>query len=192
MRSSDMLLTNSHQILAKLINYIIKVSHHPSCSTYKRQFKVNKPIGVKTDYGYEFYLKRNCSISPLQLAVIFIFLAIISVLIGIVFYSLGATLILPFSFLEIFALALAYFYNALHATDYERLTVDSKNVYFESKHGSNFYKENFLKSLTRILPSYNNNLINLSQGKKNILFGKNIHARLRSSLEIEIKRVLAN
>lgn len=192
MRLSAMHLTSSHPILAKLINHTITISLHPPCTTYKRPFKVNKPIGVKTEYGYEFYLKRNCSISPLQLAAIFIFLAIISVIIGIVFYSLGATLILPFSFVEVFALALAYFYNAVHATDYERLTVDSKNVYFESKHGNNFYKENFLKSLTRILPSYNNNLINLSQGKKNILFGKNIHARLRSSLEIEIKQVLAN
>jgi uncharacterized membrane protein len=151
---------------------------------------VSTPIGIKTEYGYEFYLKRNCSISPAQLAIIFIVLGIVSIAIGSIFYSLGATLILPFSFLEIFALTAAYFYNALHANDYERLRVDSKNIYFESKFGLKYREENFLNSLARILPSDHHNLINLSQGQKNIHFGKHIHTRLRSLLEIEIKQAL--
>ena len=117
-------------------------------------------------------------------------LGLISIVIGIIFYFFGATLILPFSFLEVFALVAAYFYNALHANDYERLRVDSQNVYFESKFGLKYREENFLKSLARILPSDHHNLINLSQGQRNIHFGKHIHTRLRSLLEIEIKQAL--
>ena len=153
---------------------------------------MNSQIGIKTDYGYEFYLKRNCSISPIQLAIIFIALGIISIFIGTIFFLLGASFILPFSFLEVFALAAAYFYNALHANDYERLRVGRKNIYFESKFGLKHSEENFLKSLARILPSENNNLINLSQGQRNIHFGKHIHTSLRSLLEIEIKQALKN
>jgi len=126
----------------------------------------------------------------MQLAIIFLLLGMVSVVIGVIFYSLGATLILPFSFIEVFALVVAYFYNALHANDYERLRIDGKNVYFESKYGRTYREENFLKSLTRIMPSDNTHLINLSQGKKNIYFGKNIHARLRPSLEREIRQFL--
>jgi len=126
----------------------------------------------------------------MQLAIIFLLLGMVSVGIGVIFYSLGATLILPFSFVEVFALVVAYFYNALHANDYERLRIDGKNVYFESKYGRTYREENFLKSLTRIMPSDNTHLINLSQGKKNIYFGKNIHARLRPSLEREIRQFL--
>lgn len=151
---------------------------------------MNIPIGVKTDHGHEFYLKRNCSISPIQLAIIFIVLGIISLFIGAIFYSVGATLILPFSVLEVIALIAGYFYNALHANDYERLRMDSKNIYFESKFGLKYCEENFLKSLTRVLPSEKNNLIKLSQGQKDIHFGKNIHSRLRSFLEIEIRHAL--
>ena len=151
---------------------------------------MNSSIGVPTEHGHEFYLKRNCSISPMQLAIIFLLLGMVSVVIGVIFYSLGATLILPFSFIEVFALVVAYFYNALHANDYERLRIDGKNVYFESKYGRTYREENFLKSLTRIMPSDNTHLINLSQGKKNIYFGKNIHARLRPSLEREIRQFL--
>jgi len=126
----------------------------------------------------------------MQLAIIFLLLGMVSVGIGVIFYSLGATLILPFSFVEVFALVVAYFYNALHANDYERLRIDGKNVYFESKYGRTYREENFLKSLTRIMPSDNSHLINLSQGKRNIYFGKNIHARLRTSLEREIRQFL--
>lgn len=153
---------------------------------------MNTTIGVKTNYGFEFFLKRNCSISPKLLAVIFIFLGLISLLIGITFYLFGATLILPFSFLEVFALVAAYIYNALHANDYELLRVDKNNVYFESKFGLKSREENFLKSMVRILPSDSNNLINLSQGQRHVHFGKNIHIRLRSMLEIEIKQALKN
>lgn len=147
-------------------------------------------IGKKIDHGYEFYLKRNCSISPIQLAIIFILLGLISILIGFIFYTFGAVLILPFSFLEVFALVTAYFYNALHANDFERLTVSNKNIYFESKFGLKYREEYFLKSLARVLPSEHNNLINLSQGQRNIHFGKHIHTSLRSLLEIEIKQAL--
>jgi hypothetical protein len=147
---------------------------------------------MKTGDGYEFYLKRNCSISPSQLAAVFIFLGTISVFIGIVFYSFGATLILPFSCLEVLALMTAFFYNAIHANDYELLKVDQQNIYFESKFGLQYRKESFLKSLTRILPIRHSNLINQSQGQKHIYFGKNIHSRLRSNLENEIRQSLKN
>ena len=151
---------------------------------------MSTPIGIKTEYGYEFYLKRNCSISPAQLAIIFIVLGIFSIAIGSIFYSLGATLILPFSFLEIFALTAAYFYNAVHANDYERLKIDRNNVYFEAKSGLKYFEEKFLKSLTRVVPNENNNLVKISQGQRNIFFGKNIHSGFRSTLESEIKRCL--
>lgn len=173
-----MLFSKSSSVKARWLN------------TRKEQFAVNTRIGVKTDFGYEFCLKRNISISPTHLAFIFIFLGSISILIGVVFYLLGAPTILPFSFLEVFALVAAYFYNALHANDYERLKVDSENVYFESKFGLRYREENFLKSLARILPSDHNNLIKLSQGQRNIHFGKNIHTSLRSLLEVEIKQAL--
>ena len=151
---------------------------------------MNTRIGRKTDDGYEFFLKRNCSISPNHLAIIFIGLGLISIFVGTVFYSLGATLILPFSCLEVFALMAAYFYNAVHANDYERLIVDSNHVYFKSKLGLKFSEETFLKSLARILPSDHIDSIKLSQGQKNIHFGKNIHSRLRPSLELEIRQAL--
>ena len=103
---------------------------------------------------------------------------------------LGATLILPFAFLEIFALVAAYFYNAMHANDYERLNIEKDHVFFESMFGSRYSEENFRRSLTRVLPSERDHLVHIAQGQRNIHFGKNLHATLRPLLETEIKHAL--
>ena len=147
-------------------------------------------IGIKKENGYEFFLKRNCSISPIQLAVIFLILGIISLSIGAIFYIFGATLILPFAFLEIFALFAAYFYNAMHANDYERLNIENDHVFFESMFGRRHSEENFRRSLTRVLPSERDHLVHIVQGQRNIHFGKNLHATLRPLLEMEVKHAL--
>ena len=147
-------------------------------------------IGTKTHRGHEFYLQRNCSISPKQLAYIFIALGAISVLIGYTFFLLGASLILPFSFVEVFALLVAYFYNAIHANDYEYLVIGKDYVYFEAKNGTSYYEEKLLKSMARIFSSERQNLINIYQGQKNIIFGHHIHLNHRPYLEKEIKMLL--
>ena len=62
-------------------------------------------------------------------ALIFLGLGFVSLLIGAGFYFAGATLILPFSLVEIAALVLAYIYNAIHANDYEKLTVEEHRIF---------------------------------------------------------------
>lgn len=65
--------------------------------------------------------KRNCSIAPLPLCVFFLAAALTCLAIGIVWFWLGAWLVLPFAGLEIVALAVALLLNARHSGDYERI-----------------------------------------------------------------------
>ena len=95
----------------------------------------NSLIAQETENGWQWLIKRNCSISPYQLAGIFFGLGIVSMGIGIFFYLLGATLILPYSFLEITVLLIAFFYNAKHANDFEKLLVEKNTVTVVSKSG---------------------------------------------------------
>jgi len=74
--------------------------------------------GDKFEDCWQWTFKRNCSISPQQLTIIFSLLGLVSLSIGISFYLMGAFLILPFSFIEILALLTAFYYNAVHANDY--------------------------------------------------------------------------
>ncbi len=74
-----------------------------------------------TDAGFLVVLKRNCSISPRGLLLVFALLAALALGIASVFAALGAWLILPFAGLELALLGAAFWLTARHATDYERI-----------------------------------------------------------------------
>ncbi len=144
-------------------------------------------LGQNQGSSWVWLLKRNISIAPLTLAFIFMGLGLFSLFIGFMFYLAGATLILPFSFVEIAALLIAYFYNAVHANDYEKLTVEGNHIKIESKVGSKLTQIQFVRSLTRVdTLSHMNEIIQLRQGQKNTCFGKYVHANLRPLLARKI------
>jgi uncharacterized membrane protein len=74
-----------------------------------------------TDAGFEVLLKRNCSISPGHLLLVFGLLAALAMGIASGFAMLGAWLILPFAGLEVLVLGAAFWLTARHATDFERI-----------------------------------------------------------------------
>ena len=96
-------------------------------------------LGSFDGTSWSWHLKRNISISPAQMALIFTVLGLISLAIGAGFYMMGASLVLPFSLLEIAVLLIAYFYNAVHANDYEKLVMqatDGKTKTYRKFNGS--------------------------------------------------------
>ncbi|HMS81133.1 MAG TPA: DUF2244 domain-containing protein, partial [Burkholderiaceae bacterium] len=80
-------------------------------------------IHVASDRQQEWLLKRNCSLAPRQLAVIFGGLALVSLSIATLFAARGAWLVLPFACIEVLALGTAFVVYARHATDYERIVL---------------------------------------------------------------------
>jgi uncharacterized membrane protein len=74
-----------------------------------------------TDAGFRVVLKRNCSISPRGLMLVYALLAAIAVGIASGFAALGAWLILPFAGMELVLLGAAFWLTARHAADCERI-----------------------------------------------------------------------
>jgi len=144
-------------------------------------------LGQSQGAAWVWHLKRNISISPVTMAWIFIGLGFVSLLIGAGFYWLGATLVLPFSLVEIAVLLIAYIYNAIHANDYEKLTVEGNSLKIESKVGLKTSEMQFVRSLTRVdTLSHLNEMIQLRQGSVQAVFGKFVHANLRPLLAKKI------
>ena len=144
-------------------------------------------LGQSQGAAWVWHLKRNISISPATMAWIFIGLGFVSLLIGAGFYWLGATLVLPFSLVEIAVLVIAYIYNAIHANDYEKLTVEGNCLKIESKVGLKTSEMQFVRSLTRVdTLSHLNEMIQLRQGSIQAFFGKFVHANLRPLLAKKI------
>lgn len=74
--------------------------------------------------GQSFWLlKRNCALTPRQLACWLGALGAVSMGISAVFATQGAWLMLPFAAIESLALVVAYLVYARHAADYERIVL---------------------------------------------------------------------
>jgi uncharacterized membrane protein len=161
---------------------------HPSFLLKRIDAPVSENIlGQSHGAAWVWHLKRNISISPVAMALIFLGLGFVSLLIGAGFYFAGATLILPFSLVEIAALVLAYIYNAIHANDYEKLTVEGNSLKIESKVGLKISEMQLVRSLTRVdTLSHLNEMVQLRQGSIHAVFGKFVHANLRPLLAKKI------
>ena len=161
---------------------------HPSFLLKRMDAPVSENIlGQSHGAAWVWHLKRNISISPVTMAWIFIGLGFVSLFIGGAFYFAGATLILPFSLVEIAVLVVAYFYNAIHANDYEKLTVEGNSVKIENKVGLKISQMELVRSMTRVdTLSHLNEIIQLRQGSVHTFFGKFVHANLRPLLAKKI------
>lgn len=151
-------------------------------------------LGSHDGANWCWHLKRNISITPAQMAAIFIGLGLLTLLIGIAFYNLGASYILPFSLVEIAALSIAFVYNAIHANDYEKLVLTNSEVQIERKIGFQVTQIHLMRSLTRVERSkLKNELIELRQGQQSADFGRFIHTNMRLLLAEQIsKRMISN
>src|SRR5215831_7773305 len=88
-----------------------------------------------TGSGFSVTVKRNCSISPWALVWLLGMTACLSFSIGIAFAVLGAWPILPFVGLEVAALAVAFYVNGGHATDFVRISLVNVSVAIEIRDG---------------------------------------------------------
>ena len=66
-----------------------------------------------------WFLGRNCSVSPTQLGWMYASLCVVSLGIGTIFWFQGAVMILPFAWLELAAVGVAFLAYARHAADRE-------------------------------------------------------------------------
>jgi uncharacterized membrane protein len=81
-------------------------------------------------------LKRNCSMSPAELASVFAALAALVLAIGAGFALVGAWLVLPFAGLEVLLLVAAYLLYARRAADYEKIELDAGRLTVEIAQGA--------------------------------------------------------
>jgi uncharacterized membrane protein len=80
---------------------------------------------------FSLLLKRNCATSPAGLAGMFALLGAVSIGIGVGFAAVGAWLVLPFAGAVALALGVAFFAQARHAADYERIELASGRLTVE-------------------------------------------------------------
>lgn len=96
-------------------------------------------------------VKRNCSLSPRALLVLLAATAAVSFAIGIGFALVGAWMVLPFAGLEVLAIAAAFYVNARHAGDFERISLRGGMLKVQVREGAALREHEFNPAWARLL-----------------------------------------
>ena len=139
----------------------------------------------------QWFLRRNCSVTPRQLFWVFLSLCAISLSIGTFFWMKGATLVLPFASLELLAVAVAFVVYARHATDGERILLRGTQLVVEFENGGKLERAEFQRDWVRVEPrAGHRSLIEVSGQGRSIDVGRFVRPELRPVLAREIRMAL--
>jgi uncharacterized membrane protein len=136
-------------------------------------------------------LRRNCCIAPARLAVVYGLLCLLSLGIGVFFWMQGATMVLPFAFLELLLVGVAFVVYARHATDGESIQIEGVTVVVERECAGRFERAEFERRWVRVEPVRSDgSLIELSGKGQRVQIGRYVRPELRSALAQEIRFAL--
>ncbi|MBC8058667.1 MAG: DUF2244 domain-containing protein [Rhizobiales bacterium] len=136
----------------------------------------------------QWLLKRNCSTTPRQMMGFYASLCIVSLAIGVFFWMQGATLVMPFAWLEIVAIGSALLAYSRHATDSERIRLQGGRLTVEHVSGRHVERADFSPEWVRIEPRHGDrSLIELSGQGQQIAVGRFVRPELRRQLAEELR-----
>lgn len=139
----------------------------------------------------QWFLRRNCSVTPQQLGWFYVSLCAVSLAIGTAFWFQGAKLVLPFAWAELLAVGLAFAMYARHATDGETIRLAGGQLVVELESGGKLERSEFRRDWVRVEPgAADNSLIELSAHGKRVRVGRYVRPELRSLLAHEIRMAL--
>ena len=140
-----------------------------------------------------WFLKRNCSVTPGQLGWLYASLCLVSLGIGAGFWVHGAPLVLPYAWVEITAVGIAFLLYARHATDGEKIALEEGRLIVELENGGHYERTEFLPHQVRVEPEVSDrSLIEVSGQGRSVKVGRYVRPELRAALAREIRMALRN
>ena len=141
--------------------------------------------------GIRWFLRRNCSVTPSQLGWLYASLCLVSLGIGAGFWLHGAVLVLPFAWLELTAVGIAFLIYARHATDGELIELAAGRLVVELENGGHYERTEFLPHQVRVEPEVSDrSLIEVSGQGRSVKVGRYVRPELRAALAREIRMAL--
>jgi uncharacterized membrane protein len=138
-----------------------------------------------------WFLRRNCSVTPVQLGWLYASLCAVSLGVATFFWFRGAVLVLPFAWLELAAVGVAFLAYARHAADGERISLRGRRLVVELESAGHLQRAVFDRERVRVEPSVTDrSLIELSGEGRRVNVGRYLRPELRPVLAREIRRAL--
>ena len=139
----------------------------------------------------QWFLRRNCSLTPGQMGWIYLSLCALSLGIGVMFWGMGATMVLPFAWLELTLVGIAFLLYARHAGDGERIFLTGPQLVVERETAGKLERTEFSREWVRVEPqSGDGSLIEVYGQGRRINIGRFVRPELRPALAREIRLAL--
>lgn len=140
---------------------------------------------------HEWFLKRNCSMSPRQVAIAYGVLCLFTFAVASVFALRGMWLVLAYALLETGGLAIALLHYARHATDQEHIALSEGCLLVERINGGECEQVRLDPYWTRIgLPTRQHTLIAIESRGVKLQVGGFVSAEMRRQVADELRAEL--
>ncbi len=147
--------------------------------------------GRHSQDAVQWLLKRHCSLKPAQLGWFYVSLCVLSMAIATFFWLQGATMVMPFAWLELAVVGVAFLVYARHATDGERIVLQGGQLVVELEHAGRMQRAEFNRAWVRVEPRYGDgSLIEVSGQGRSVQVGRHVRPELRPALAREIRFAL--
>ena len=150
--------------------------------------------GARDGFGAEqaatvWRLQRRCALSPAQFAACLGCVAALSLVLALLFWSLGAPLISGFLAVEVIVVAAAFAHHALHAADGEALFVVDGQLHLEAREGLRQRRARLALATLRVVQA-EDGLIELRAPGRSLRVGRHAAPGQRSRVYAELKRLV--
>ena len=151
---------------------------------------------VTEPHRQQWVLKRNCALTPVQLAAAVGGVGLVSVVVAIVCACFGAWPVIPFAGLEMAALLVAFVVHGRHAGDYERIVVSPEAVIVESVDADRIVRQSLRPEWLRVEYRQEDlkggrQLIRLVSGRQELAVGRFVPADRRALLARQLRASLS-
>ena len=141
--------------------------------------------------GVHWALRRNCAVTPRQLGAMCGVLGVLSLSVAAFFWSQGVWMVLPFSVLELLAVAVAFLMYGRHAADGEYISLRDGRLVVELEEAGRLERVEFARhAVTVDMPFDERCLVSLRSGSRALAVGKFIRQDLRPVLASELRSAL--
>ena len=155
------------------------------------RFATPPTLGDGNHSGVQWLLKRNCSVTPAQLMALFMSISVVSLGIATFFWFQGATLVMPFAWVELVAVGAAFTIYARHARDGEKISLQGGQLVVELETAGRLQRAEFNREWVRVEPKDGDgSLIEVSGQGRIIRVGRHVRPELRPALAREIRYAL--
>ena len=138
-----------------------------------------------------WFLGRNCSVTPAQLGWLYLSLCLVSLGVAAFCWIQGAVLVLPFTWVELAAVGVAFLAYARHAADREHILLQGRRLVVELESAGRLERAEFNRDWVRVEPAADErSLIEVSGQGRTVNVGRFVRPELRTALAREIRQAL--